>query len=86
MPSCSASPFVTVNGHPFFLFNVIDRKLILFGTVFGPHDFYLVALAVITLIVFIILFTVRLRPAVLRMDLSANGVHGDGLPEDRLLD
>jgi len=51
-------PFVRVDGHPFFLFQVIDRRLILFGNVFGPHDFYLVALVVITLIVFIILFTV----------------------------
>lgn len=51
-------PFVRVDGHPFFLFQVIDRRLILFGNAFGPHDFYLVAIAVITLIVFIILFTV----------------------------
>ena len=51
-------PFVTLNGHPYFLFNILDRKLILFGNAFGPHDFYLVGLAVITLIVFIILFTV----------------------------
>jgi cytochrome c oxidase accessory protein FixG len=51
-------PFVRVDGHPFFLFQVIDRRLILFGNAFGPHDFYLVALVVITLIVFLILFTV----------------------------
>lgn len=51
-------PFVRVNGHPLFLFDVIDRKLILFGTLFGPHDFYLVGLMAIALIVFIILFTV----------------------------
>ncbi len=52
------TPFISVNGHPFMLFNVLDRKLILFGNIFGPHDFYLVGLAAITLIVFIILFTV----------------------------
>lgn len=52
------TPFVRVDGHPVFLFNFLERKLILFGTVFGPHDFYLVGLAAITLIVFIILFTV----------------------------
>ncbi len=52
------TPFLTVKGHPFVLFNILERKLILFGTVFGPHDFYLVGLAVITIIVFIILFTV----------------------------
>lgn len=52
------APFLRVDGHPLFLFNIIERKLILFGKMFGPHDFYLVGLMVITLIVFIILFTV----------------------------
>ncbi len=51
-------PLVTVHGHPFMLFNIIERKFILFGSIFGPHDFYLLVLAMITLIVFIILFTV----------------------------
>ncbi len=51
-------PFITIGNHPFFLFNFLQRKLILFGTVFGPHDFYLVGLSVITGIIFIILFTV----------------------------
>ena len=51
-------PFITVGGHPFFLFNVLERRLILFGTLFGPHDFYLVGLSAITVIIFIILFTV----------------------------
>ncbi|MCC6397339.1 MAG: cytochrome c oxidase accessory protein CcoG [Bacteroidetes bacterium] len=52
------TPFLKVDHHPFMLFDVMHRKLILFGTMFGPHDFYLVGLALITLIVFIILFTV----------------------------
>ena len=51
-------PFVRMHDKPFLLFNVIERKFILFGTVFGPHDFYLLAIALITTIVFIILFTV----------------------------
>ncbi len=51
-------PFVRMHDNPFFLFNVIERKFILFGAVFGPHDFYLLAIALITTIVFIILFTV----------------------------
>jgi cytochrome c oxidase accessory protein FixG len=51
-------PFIKIGQHPFFLFNFLERKLILFGTVFGPHDFYLVGLSVITGIIFIILFTV----------------------------
>jgi cytochrome c oxidase accessory protein FixG len=51
-------PFVSVHGHPFMLFNIPERRFILFGTAFGPHDFYLFVLMMITLIVFIILFTV----------------------------
>lgn len=50
-------PLIKVAGHPFMLFNVIDRKFILFGLAFGPHDFYLFGLATISFIVFIFLFT-----------------------------
>ena len=51
-------PFVKVNGEPLLLFNVLERKFIIFGLFFGPQDFYLLGLAMITLIVFIVLFTV----------------------------
>jgi cytochrome c oxidase accessory protein FixG len=51
-------PFVKVSGHPFMLLNIIERRFIIFGTGFGPHDFYLLVLAMIAFIVFIILFTV----------------------------
>lgn len=50
-------PFIKVNGHPFMLFDIIHRKFILFGFAFGPQDFYLLGLAMITTIVFIFLFT-----------------------------
>jgi cytochrome c oxidase accessory protein FixG len=50
-------PFVKSNGHPFMLFDIINRKFILFGTAFGPQDFYLLGLTMITTIVFIFLFT-----------------------------
>ncbi|MCK5572667.1 MAG: cytochrome c oxidase accessory protein CcoG [Bacteroidetes bacterium] len=52
------TPFIRIGGHPRFLLNVIERKFILFGTIFGPHDFYLLGLALITFIIFVILFTV----------------------------
>ena len=51
-------PFIKVNGHPLFLFNILERKFILFGITFMPQDFHLFVLAMITLVVFIILFTV----------------------------
>jgi len=52
-----ATPFLTINGHPLMLFNILERKFILFGVIFGPHDFPLLGLALIALAVFIILFT-----------------------------
>ena len=51
-------PFLKVNGEPFMLFNVLERKFILFGIVFTPQDMHLFAFAMITLMVFIVLFTV----------------------------
>lgn len=51
------TPFIKVNGHPFILFDFLNRKFILFGVLFGPHDFHLLVIAMISLIVFVILFT-----------------------------
>ena len=39
------------------LFNILERKFILFGIAFWPQDFHLFVLAMLTFIVFIILFT-----------------------------
>lgn len=52
-----AAPGIKINGHPFILLNVLERKFIIFGLAFGPQDFYLFVLATITLIIFIVLFT-----------------------------
>lgn len=51
-------PFVKVNGDPFLLFNVLERKFILFGVYFAPQDFHLFVLAMLIFIIFIALFTV----------------------------
>src|SRR5689334_6018320 len=53
-----SGPFIMVNGHPLFLFNVFDRKFILFGQLFWPQDFVVLAIMLLTFFVFIILFTV----------------------------
>ena len=53
-----SGPFWTWNGHAMFLFNLIERKFILFGVPFWPQDFFLFVLATLTFFVFIILFTV----------------------------
>lgn len=50
-------PLIYVNGHPFLLLNFLDRKFIIFGLPFGPHDFYILVLVFISSIVFILLFT-----------------------------
>ena len=51
-------PFLRMHGHPFMLFDITERKFIIFGLIFGPHDFFLLALAMISTVVFIFLFTV----------------------------
>lgn len=51
-------PLIKVNGEPFIMFNVIKRKFIIFGQIFGPQDFFIFALGMITFVIFIILFTV----------------------------
>lgn len=53
-----AMPFVTINGNPFFLFNILDRKFFIIGQSFYVQDFFILALGAITAIVFVILFTV----------------------------
>jgi cytochrome c oxidase accessory protein FixG len=52
------TPFLKFAGEPLFLFNVFERKFIIFGKIFLPQDFHLFALAMIIFFVFIILFTV----------------------------
>ena len=51
-------PFIKVHGEQFLLFNILERKFVLFGLLFTPQDFHLFVLATLTFIVFIILFTV----------------------------
>ncbi|MEQ8713764.1 MAG: cytochrome c oxidase accessory protein CcoG [Cyclobacteriaceae bacterium] len=53
-----AGPFLSWNGNPMFLFNVFERKFILFGVPFWPQDFHILGIGMIALFVFIILFTV----------------------------
>ena len=50
-------PWIKMNGEPFIMINVLKRKFIIFGQIFGPQDFFIFALAMITFVVFIILFT-----------------------------
>jgi cytochrome c oxidase accessory protein FixG len=51
-------PFIKVNGEPLFLFNISERKFILFAVRFWPHDFFIFMIGMVAFIVFIALFTV----------------------------
>ena len=52
------TPFIKYNGEPLFLFNVAEKKFILFGAIFWPQDFFIFGLGMLIFIVFIALFTV----------------------------
>ena len=51
-------PFIKVNGEQYMLFNILERKFHIFGKPFFPQDFYLLALATVISVVFLVLFTV----------------------------
>lgn len=51
-------PFIKLNGEPLFMFNVVERKFILFGMIFWPQDFFIFGLGMLIFIVFVALFTV----------------------------
>jgi cytochrome c oxidase accessory protein FixG len=53
-----AAPFIKINGQPFLLLNIFERKFVIIGQAFWPQDFVLLAITLITFFIFVILFTV----------------------------
>lgn len=53
-----AVPWIRINGQPFLMLDVLGRKFVVLGQVFWPQDFYLLALGLITGVLFVVLFTV----------------------------
>ncbi len=53
-----SAPFIRIGGEPFLLFNLIERKFIIFGKIFWPQDFYIFGLIGISFVIFIGIFTV----------------------------
>lgn len=51
-------PFVKINGNPFLLINVIDRRFFIIGQPFYLQDFFILALGAVTSVIFVMLFTV----------------------------
>ncbi len=53
-----AAPFIKVNGEPFLLFNILDRKFVIFGSVFWPQDLHILVFGMLIVMVCVVLFTV----------------------------
>jgi cytochrome c oxidase accessory protein FixG len=52
-----SGPFIKINGEQMILLNVMERKFVFFGIIFWPQDFYLFVLALLTFMIFIVMFT-----------------------------
>lgn len=53
-----AAPHIRFKGEPLILLNVIERKFVLFGSVFWPQDLYIFAIMMVAGVVGVVLFTV----------------------------
>ena len=51
------APFIQIGGLPLLMFNVLERKFVLFGVLFWPQDFYLVVLVALSVLVTLVLST-----------------------------
>lgn len=51
------APFVKIDGHPLLLFDIINRKFVIFGIAFWPQDFHLFVLTFLVAVLLIIVFT-----------------------------
>ncbi|MEP0007483.1 MAG: cytochrome c oxidase accessory protein CcoG [Balneola sp.] len=52
-----SGPFITINGNPLLLINILERKFVIFGVAFWPQDLHLLVFGMLSFIVFIVLFT-----------------------------
>lgn len=50
-------PFITINGNPLLLMNIVERKFVILGQVFWPQDMIIFAVAMLVFFVGIIIFT-----------------------------
>lgn len=51
-------PWIKINDMPIVLINIMESKFIVFGKIFWPHDFFVLALGMVIFLVFILLFTI----------------------------
>lgn len=52
-----AGPFIRINGNPYFMFNIVERKFSILGQLFWPSDMAIFAIAMLLFITSIIVFT-----------------------------
>lgn len=52
-----AAPFIKINGNPFVMFNIVERKFSIFGKMFFPQDLYIFVFGTLIILVGIVLFT-----------------------------
>jgi len=52
------APIIKINGDPFMLIDIINRKFVIFGAVFWAQDTFIMALLMLSFVFFILLFTV----------------------------
>ncbi len=52
------APFIRINGHPLILLDIASRKFIIFGAIFWAQDTFILALLMLSFVLFIVLFTV----------------------------
>lgn len=51
-------PFLRFKGHPFILLDIANRKFIIFGAIFWAQDTFVLALLMLSFVLFVVLFTV----------------------------
>ena len=52
-----AAPFIKIDGNPFLMFNIIERKFSIFGNIFLPQDMHIFLFGMLIIMVCIVLFT-----------------------------
>lgn len=52
-----AAPWIKYNGHQLLLFNILERKFVLFGLVFWPQDLHILVFAGLAVVLSIVAFT-----------------------------
>lgn len=52
------APFIRINGQPFILLDIASRKFIIFGAIFWAQDTFILALLMLSFVLFVVLLTV----------------------------